>query len=217
MLLRIAINFVILAALSISLWFYVENLSNFIYAVVSLTIMFACVSLKPSILVEIWSGLRGVGRLASCVKNRFEMASYGEIVINTKSINLNKEMLAAGCNALKFPNTLKINRLVGDKIDIVIKPIDEMFYWDHYQGISFAIGLTTGEVERIRLDTAYLNDRGHWIRNGGQTEWPKYYNSIVMAHIEVLKYAQRKKCRQLSAVHRIFRHYGEEIFAWIYP
>jgi hypothetical protein len=192
-------------------------LSNFIYATVSLTIMALCVTLKPSILVEMWSGIAALGRVISCLKNVLDMAKYSDSIINTKSINLNKEMLAAGCNALTFPNALKVHRLRGDKIDIVIKPPEELFYWDHYQGISFAIGLTSGEVERVRLDTSYLSDRGHWIRNGGQTEWPKYYNSIVMAHIEVLKYSQKKKCRQLSAVHRIFRHYGEEIFAWIYP
>jgi hypothetical protein len=217
MLLRIAVNFAFFAALSVSLWFYVENLSNFIYALISLTIMFACVTFKPSIITEMWTGLHGFVRLFSCFKNILEMTKYSNSIINTKVINLNKELLAAGCNALKFPNTLRINRLSGDKIDIIIKSPEELFYWDHYQGMSFAIGLMSGEVERIRLDTSYLSDRGHWIRNGGQTEWPKYYNSIVMAHVEVLKYAQKKKNRQLSAVHRIFRHYGEEVFAWIYP
>lgn len=217
MLLRFAVNLVLFAVSSVALWYYVENWSNLTYAIVSLSIMFLCVTLKPSIFGEVWMGLCGIGRLLSCFVNIINMAKYSESIINTKSINLNKEMLAAGCNALKFPNALKINRLRGDKIDIIIKPPEELFYWDHYQGISFAIGLASGEVERIRLDTAYLSDRGHWIRNGGQTEWPKYYNSIVMAHVEVLKYSQKKKCRQIAAVHRIFRHYGEEIFAWVYP
>lgn len=218
MLLRFGINFILLAALSASLWFYVENLSNFIYAVVSLTIMFLCVTLKPSIFGEIWIGLSAIGRLISCFLNILQMYKYSESVIGTKAINLNKEMLAAGCNALKFPNTLRINRLRGDKVDIIIKPpAEELFYWDNYQGISFAIGLHSGDVERVRLDISYLSDRGQWIRNGGQTEWPKYYNSIIMAHLEVLKYAQKKKCRQLSAVHRIFRHYGEEIIVWVLP
>jgi hypothetical protein len=179
--------------------------------------MHLCISFKPSIFVDMWIGLSFVGRLGAAVRNSWEIAKFNERILVTKSINLNTELLAAGCNSLKFPNNIKVHRLVGGQIESVIASPNELFTWQHYQGISFAVALSSGEIERVRIDADYLAERGQWIRNGGQTEWPKYYNSIVMAHLEVLKYAQKKKSRQLSAVHRIFRHYGEEIFMWIYP
>jgi len=214
MLFRLIRNTVFFAAQVVWLWFYTESWINFGVGCGALFCFWTAITSKPEMLSEIWKAFSCLGRLCCGVMDNLSLALYKDMLINTKSINLNPELLAAGCDQLVFPNNIRVHKFREGIYDIEIKRSGKLFNWHNFQGLSFAITISTGEIERIRIDTGYVWGRGAWLRNGSQTEWPKYYNSVVMAHIEVLKFSGQKT-RQLSVVHRIFKHYGQDIFVWI--
>lgn len=82
--------------------------------------------------------------------------------------------------------------------------------------MTFTLDKKTGRIQRIDLDVEELKETAIWQRFPAQApeNWAVFIASLLIAHIEVLKFSQDRDSRthSHSAVERIIRNYSETIF-----
>lgn len=111
------------------------------------------------------------------------------------------------------PGSVWVRCKVNFTLDVEVGGFQEKCMWYCWPGVEFHVGKQTGRIKRVIVKYRYLRNRGQFFRNAcGETEWPKYFTSVVLAHIEVLKFSQRNRSHHPTLIGRIFKHYGENLF-----
>lgn len=131
------------------------------------------------------------------------------VPIDAGSVNPEKN----GWSYADCPASVWVRRKVNNTTEIEVGTFEEPYTWYCYPCMDFCIGKHSGRIKKIIVKQRYIRGRGQWFRHScGQTEWPKYFTSVVMAHIEVLKFTQRIRSHHPTLIARIFKQYGENFF-----
>jgi len=114
----------------------------------------------------------------------------------------------AGC-----PATVWVRRKIDNTTELEFGDFDERCMWYCWPGVDFYAGKKSGRIKLILVKHDYVRNRGQWFRKTcGPTEWPKYFTSVVLAHIEVFKFSQQVRSHNPTLISRICKQYGENFF-----
>ncbi len=163
----------------------------------------------------IGDGLFLIGCELQIAKYQLRDAMFGRVPdVSVRTIPINgamlndKRVVIADC-----PANVVVRRKSNRTLSIVTGTFGEKCYWMHWPCISFQVGIQTGRVRSLIVRYDKIRKLGSFFRHGcPDTEWKKYLTSVVTAHVEVLKFSQRRKCRHPALISRIFKHYGDQIF-----
>lgn len=143
----------------------------------------------------------------------FRKFCVGPEYISVQNIWINQalvidKVLIQGC-----PPSITIYKNNNRTIEVCMNLLGEPCYWHNMSCISFKIGMSTGRIHAVYVRYEMIRKFGANLRIGfGNTDWEKYFSSVVMAHIEVLKFSQWKKNRHPILISKIFKVYAEDIF-----
>lgn len=87
--------------------------------------------------------------------------------------------------------------------------------WVKIGCVSFYIGKITGIIKDICIDYPVLKSNGSVFRKNQETDWTKYYTSIILAHIEVLKFSYPWYNGYNKNIIDLIKKHGDKIFSSI--
>jgi hypothetical protein len=118
-----------------------------------------------------------------------------------------------GWSFANCPNCVWLRWRLHNCLEIEVGSFQESCTWYCYPCMDFCIGKSSGRIKKIIVKYQYIRNRGQWFRTAcGETDWAKYFTSVTLAHIEILKFSQRKRSHHPTLVSRIFKQYGENFF-----
>jgi len=136
--------------------------------------------------------------------------------ITVRHLPIDQELvnpLKQGFKVQHCPPSIIVRRKVNQTLEVEIDQLNELCSWYSFPSVKFCVGRSSGRIAKLIICYNHIYNRGSWFRIAcGQTDWAKYYGSIISAHIEVLKFSQRKRSHQLGVVGRIFKNYSTNIF-----
>ncbi len=139
-----------------------------------------------------------------------------EMLVNQEIVNPPKEKDGRIYQFVNCPNLLRAyslsNRWYG--IQLVITPDEqERTYWVRSSVIKFLLGVKTGTIYEIHVDVPKIQQRGRYFFTGcEEPDWPLYITSVILAHLETLKFSQNKPSGHPVLVCKIIRNYSPQIF-----
>jgi hypothetical protein len=187
----------------------------FVFSVVSLLLIrhlfWKIFLIVKNVMFDLWFEIK------SFVYSIFEAWRVPAAVVSAHTVNVDTTLVNPVKNGVQYqdcPLVVYVTRRVNRTVEIEFGGLNfENGIWYSFPSVSFYVGSRTGRIKEIWLDYAWVNTRGNWFRNAcGTTDWPKYYTSVVLAHLEVLKFNQRRRSHHPTVISRVFKQYGEQIF-----
>ena len=143
--------------------------------------------------------------------------AFGEPAnLHIRFVPIDADAVNAPKNGWSFadcPASVWVRRKFNNTLELEVGNFEEKCVWYCYPSVDFFVGKKTGRVKKLIVKYRHIRSRGQWFRHScGTTDWPKYFTSVVMAHLEVLKFSQRKRSHHPTLIGRIFKSYGENFF-----
>ena len=116
-----------------------------------------------------------------------------------------------------MPTRIKVAERASGASDYFIDittpaPTSGPMVWYHWPCVEIGVSRFGKFVKRIKVKRRAILERGKKVRKS-ECEPAKYVNSVVLAHLEVLKFSlPADECYHATLVSKIFRNYGEGIF-----
>lgn len=147
---------------------------------------------------------------------RTKIAFFEPDAISTRNIHIDNGLINSPRKGYSFagcPHQIIVKNLINNTISIHFSDWDEPNRWYYYPSVSFCTGRMSGRLKYVIVKYQDIRRRGQFFRLGcDATDWPKYFTSTVLAHLEALKFRQHRRSHHPTLVSRIFKHYGEQIF-----